>query len=75
VAGKCHSAFGWWQRVRQAGEHSMSWGVGVRNGIAVGLGSLISFIAGYARDVITGNLETESGENLVQEDGGFILLE
>jgi hypothetical protein len=53
----------------------MSWGVGVRNGIAVGLGSLISFVAGYARDVITGNLETEDGDNLVQEDGGFILLE
>lgn len=53
----------------------MSWGVGVRNGVAVGVGSLISFVAGYARDVITGNLETESGDNLVQEDGGFILLE
>jgi hypothetical protein len=53
----------------------MSWGVAVRNGVAVGLGSLISFVAGYARDVITGNLETEDGANLVQEDGGFILLE
>jgi hypothetical protein len=53
----------------------MSWGGSVRNGIAVGLGSLISFVAGYARDVIFGNLETESGENLVQENGAFILLE
>ena len=53
----------------------MSWGGSVRNGIAVGLGSLISFVAGYARDVITGNLETEDGLNLVQEDGGFIELE
>ena len=53
----------------------MSWGVGLRNGLAVGLGSLISFVGGYARDVIYGNLETESGDNLVQEDGGFILLE
>lgn len=53
----------------------MSWGGSVRNGIAVGVGSLISFVAGYARDVITGNLETEDGANLVQEDGGFILLE
>lgn len=53
----------------------MSWGVGVRTGVAVGIGSLISFVAGYARDVITGNLETEGGANLVQEDGGFILLE
>ena len=53
----------------------MSWGVGVRTGIAVGVGSIISFVAGYARDVITGNLETEAGANLVQEDGGLILLE
>ena len=53
----------------------MSWGVALRNGVAVGLGSLISFVAGYARDVITGNLETEDGLNLVQEDGGFIELE
>jgi hypothetical protein len=53
----------------------MSWGVGVRNGIAVGLGSLISFVGGYARDIIFENLETEAGDNLVQEDGGLILLE
>lgn len=53
----------------------MSWGVAVRNGVAVGLGSLISFVPGYARDVITGNLETEDGDNLVQEDGGMIELE
>jgi hypothetical protein len=53
----------------------MSWGVALRNGVAIGLGSVISFVAGYARDVITGNLETESGANLVQENGGFILLE
>jgi peptidoglycan biosynthesis protein MviN/MurJ (putative lipid II flippase) len=53
----------------------MSWGAGVRTGIAVGVGSLISFVAGYARDVVIGNLETEAGANLVQEDGGFILLE
>ena len=53
----------------------MSWGVALRNGVAIGLGSVISFVAGYARDVITGNLETESGANLVQDNGGFILLE
>jgi hypothetical protein len=53
----------------------MSWGVGLRNGIAVGLGSLISFVGGYARDVIFGNLETEAGDNLVQENGSFILVE
>ncbi len=53
----------------------MSWGVGVRNGLGVGLSNVISFVIGYARDVITGNLETEDGLNLVQEDGGFIELE
>lgn len=53
----------------------MSWGLPVRNGIAVGVGSLISFVAGYARDVIFGNLETEDGANLVQENGAFLLLE
>lgn len=53
----------------------MSWGGSVRNGLGPGLGNLISFVIGYARDVITGNLETEAGDNLVQEDGGFIELE
>ena len=26
-------------------------------------------------DLVVSNLETEAGDNLVQEDGGFILLE
>jgi len=52
----------------------MSFGVGLRNGVALGLGSIISLFSGYNGDVALSNLETESGANLVQEDGGFILV-
>ena len=52
----------------------MSWGVGLRNGVAIGLGSIISLFSGYARDQEFNNLATESSDNLVQEDGGFILV-
>ena len=52
----------------------MSWGVGLRTGVAVGLGSIASFFSGYARDQEFGNLATEADNNLVQEDGGFILV-
>ena len=52
----------------------MSWGVGLRTGVAVGLGSIASFFSGYARDQEFGNLATESDNNLVQEGGGFILV-
>lgn len=53
----------------------MSWGVGLRNAVGLGLGGIASLIAGYASDIIFGNLETEAGQNLVQEDGGLLLLE
>mgnify|MGYP006302020995 CR=1 len=52
----------------------MSFGVGLRNGIALGLGSVISFFSGYGRDQEFNNLATESLNNLVQEDGSFILV-
>jgi hypothetical protein len=39
------------------------------------LGSIISFFSGYGPDQAQGNLETENGDNLVQEDGGLLLLE
>lgn len=52
----------------------MSWGVGLRNGVAIGLGSIISLFSGYGRDQEFNNLATESGANLVQEDGSFILV-
>ena len=51
----------------------MSFGVGLRTSVAIGLGSVISFFSGYGRDQAYDNLATESGLNLVQEDGAFIL--
>ena len=53
----------------------MSWGIGARTGVAVGLGNIVAFF-----NVRTGaapssdNLLAESGNNLVQEDGSFILV-
>ena len=52
----------------------MSWGVGLRTAVAIGLGGIASFFSGYGRDQEVGNLITESGANLVQEDGGFIIV-
>ena len=51
----------------------MSWGVGLRTGVAIGIGSLATFFSGYGRDQEFNNLATESLNNLVQEDGSFIL--
>jgi enterochelin esterase-like enzyme len=53
----------------------MSWGVATRTAVGLSLGGIVSFVAGYASDIIFGNLETEAGQNLVQEDGGLLLLE
>ena len=47
----------------------------LRNGVAIGLGIIIAFFSGYGPDQSQGNLDTENNENLVQEDGGLILLE
>ena len=52
----------------------MSWGVGLRTGVAIGLGSIATFFSGYARDQEFGNLVTESSDNLVQEDDSFIIV-
>jgi hypothetical protein len=52
----------------------MSWGVGLRTGVAVGLGSIASFFSGYGRDQELNNLITEAGANLVQQNGSFILV-
>lgn len=49
-------------------------GIPIRNGVAIGLGSIISFLSGYATATVQNNLLTESNNNLVQEDGGQILL-
>jgi hypothetical protein len=45
------------------------------NGMALGLGAIVSLFSGYGPDQAQGNLETEIGDNLVQEDGGLLLLE
>jgi hypothetical protein len=50
-------------------------GMPIRNGVSIGLGSVISFLSGYATATVQSNLLTEIGDNLVQEDGGLILLE
>ena len=54
----------------------MSFGVALRNALGLGLGGIATLLAG-TRDggASVGNLLTESGDNLVQEDGGQILLE
>jgi len=53
----------------------VGFGGALRNGIALGLGSIISFLSGYADATVQNNLLTENSENLVQQDGGLIILE
>jgi hypothetical protein len=66
----------WWHDLLQTNELTMSYfGIPIRNGVSIGLGSIISFLSGYADATVQGNLLTEIGDNLVQEDGGLILLE
>jgi len=52
-------------------------GVDIRNSLAIGLGGIISLLSGFGQNQNRNenNLLTESGDNLVQEDGGLILLE
>jgi hypothetical protein len=54
----------------------MSWGVGLRSSVAIGLAGIVTLFSG-TRDsgASVGNLLCENGDNLVQEDGGLILLE
>jgi hypothetical protein len=54
----------------------MSWGVALRNSVAIGLGGVITLFSG-TRDsgASVSNLLTEASNNLVQEDNGLILLE
>ena len=54
----------------------MSFGVALRNAVGLGLGGIITLFTGTLDSgASVGNLLTESGNNLVQEDGGQILLE
>lgn len=54
----------------------MSWGVALRNAVGIGLGGIATLFSG-TRDSgsSVGNLLCENGDNLVQENGGQILLE
>lgn len=54
----------------------MSWGVALRNSVAIGLAGVATLFSG-TRDsgASVGNLLTEAGDNLTQEDGGMLLLE
>jgi len=54
----------------------MSFGVALRNALGLGLGGIVTLITG-TRDsgASVSNLLCENSDNLVQEDGGLILLE
>ena len=49
-------------------------GVAIRNAVAIGLGGVVSLFSGYGRNNDLSNLLTESRDNLVQENGSFILI-
>jgi hypothetical protein len=53
----------------------MSFGVALRNALGLGLGGIVSLFGGRGDEQAQGNLLCENGDNLVQEDGGLILLE
>ena len=54
----------------------MSFGVALRNAVALGLGGIATLFTGTLdTGGSVGNLLCENGDNLVQEDGGQILLE
>jgi hypothetical protein len=46
-----------------------------RNAIGIGIGGVLSLFGGRGFEQAQGNLLCENGNNLVQEDGGLILLE
>jgi hypothetical protein len=69
---------GWSRRVNllQAGKHPMSFGVALRNAVSIGLGGIATLFSGTIDNSLTvDNLLTESGDNLVQENGDYILVE
>jgi hypothetical protein len=49
--------------------------LGAHNAVAIGLGGIVSLFGGRSNEQAQSNLLTESGDNLVQEDSGLILLE
>ena len=46
-----------------------------RNAIGIGLGGILSLFGGRGSEQALSNLLCEDGANLVQEDGGLLLLE
>jgi hypothetical protein len=62
--------------VLQTYKHPMSFGVALRNAVSIGLGGIATLFSGTIDTSLTvDNLLTESGANLVQENGDYILLE
>jgi len=60
----------------QTHKHPMSFGVALRNAVSIGLGGIATLFSGTIDTSLTvDNLLTESGANLVQENGDYILLE
>ena len=53
----------------------MSFGVAFRNALGLGLGGIATLFGGRGDEQAQSNLLCENGDNLVQEDGGLILLE
>ena len=53
----------------------MSFGVAFRNAVGLSLGGIISLFGGRNSEQAQSNLLCENSDNLVQEDGGLILLE
>ena len=53
----------------------MSFGVALRNALGLGLGGIVTLFGGRGDEQAQSNLLCEDGSNLVQEDGGLILLE
>jgi hypothetical protein len=74
VASERHPDLICWRGVLQTDEHKMSF-LAVRNAVGIGLGGIITLFGGRNSEQAQSNLLTESGNNLVQEDGGLILLE
>ena len=54
----------------------MSWGIGDRVGVAVGISNIATFLSRskQSRTPAADKLITEAGDNLVQENGSFILV-
>lgn len=53
----------------------MSFGVALRNSVALGLGGIVALFSGSGTSQTPNVLATEDGNNLVQEDGGLLFLE